>query len=188
MRVLVVSCSLNPTSRSAQLAESSLRALQALEIDPDFVDLRVHALPLCDGGSVYADPRVIDVQQRGTLADAVILAVPIYNYDVNAAAKNLIELSGRSWSGKPVGFMCCAGGKGSFMSVMSLANSLMLDFRCHILPRFVYTTSEDFTEQGPTPVIADRIGALCLQLSQLTQALAVVTTQATPTSASIGSI
>ena len=30
------------------------------------------------------------------------------------------------------------------MSIMGLANSLMLDFRCLIIPRFVYATSEDF--------------------------------------------
>jgi FMN reductase len=30
------------------------------------------------------------------------------------------------------------------MSIMSLANSLMLDFRCLIIPRFVYVTGADF--------------------------------------------
>jgi len=30
------------------------------------------------------------------------------------------------------------------MSTMSLANSLMLDFRCFIVPRFVYATGEAF--------------------------------------------
>jgi len=32
------------------------------------------------------------------------------------------------------------------MSVMSLANSLMLDFRCYIVPKFVYATKNDFEE------------------------------------------
>ena len=43
-----------------------------------------------------------------------------------------------------MGFLCAAGGKGSYMSIMSLANSLMLDFRCIVLPRFVYVTGESF--------------------------------------------
>jgi FMN reductase len=29
---------------------------------------------------------------------------------------------------------------------MSLANSLMLDFRCYIVPKFVYATKNDFEE------------------------------------------
>jgi hypothetical protein len=32
------------------------------------------------------------------------------------------------------------------MSVMSLANSLMLDFRCLIIPRFVFATGDDFED------------------------------------------
>ena len=40
--------------------------------------------------------------------------------------------------------MLAAGGAGSYMSSMSFANSLMLDFRCLIVPRFVYTTGESF--------------------------------------------
>ena len=32
------------------------------------------------------------------------------------------------------------------MSIMSLANSLMLDFRCLIIPRFVYTDGAAFKD------------------------------------------
>jgi FMN reductase len=47
------------------------------------------------------------------------------------------------------------------MSIMGLANSLMLDFRCLIIPRFVYAKSEDFTAQKePTPDLVARIQAL----------------------------
>ena len=40
--------------------------------------------------------------------------------------------------------MCTAGGNASYMSFMRIANSLMLDFRCLIIPRFVYAVSDDF--------------------------------------------
>ena len=33
------------------------------------------------------------------------------------------------------------------MSVMPFANSLMLDFRCVIVPRFVYATEMDFVDE-----------------------------------------
>lgn len=74
----------------------------------------------------------------------MIVAAPVYNYDVSAAAKNMIELTGSAWEDKIVGFLCAAGGMSSYMSVMAYANSLMLDFRTVIIPRFVYATGDAF--------------------------------------------
>jgi FMN reductase len=93
-----------------------------------------------------------------TAADAIILATPIYNYDANAVAKNFVELTGKGWENKVVAFLCVAGGEKSFMSVMPLANSLMLDFRCVIVPRFVYATGAAFTgDQVTAPDIVARV-------------------------------
>jgi FMN reductase len=44
---------------------------------------------------------------------------------------------------------------------MALANSLMLDFRCVIIPRFVYATGEDFHDKAaPTTEIKERLAQL----------------------------
>lgn len=175
MKVLIFACSLNPASRSAVLAEAAERALAADGCSTEVVDLREVELPLCDGGSAYAAPAVGDLSGKIAEADAVLLAVPIYNYDANAAAKNLIELTGRAWTGKVVGFLCAAGGRGSFMSVMPLANSLMLDFRCLILPRFVYATGDDFEEGADGETLAgpigERVGELAGQVRRVAGAL-----------------
>jgi FMN reductase len=56
----------------------------------------------------------------------------------------MIELTGNAWEDKIVGFLCAAGGHGSYMSVMAYANSLMLDFHCVIIPRFAFATSHAF--------------------------------------------
>ena len=74
--------------------------------------------------------------RKGPHHDAIVVAVPIYVYDTNAAIKNFVDLSGRAWTDKPVGFLCAAGGPSSYMAILGLANSLMLDFRCLIVPRF----------------------------------------------------
>ena len=94
MKIAVVCCSLNPDSRSAALAEHLRAPLDAAGVTTDWIDLRDHPLPLCDGGAAYADPHVSDVAPRLAAADAIVLALPIYNFDVNAAAKNLVELDG----------------------------------------------------------------------------------------------
>jgi len=110
------------------------------------IDLRDAALPLCDGEAAYDHQDVKTLSKSISVARVIVVATPIYNFDVSAALKNLIELTGDSWENKVVGFLCAAGGSPSYMSVMSLANSLMLDFRCLIIPRFVFATGEDFED------------------------------------------
>lgn len=151
MNILVISCSLHPQSRSYVLARQIVQDLQALHVVPMLYDLRDLDLPFCDAVAAHKTETSMTVIKAIEDADAILMAVPIYNYDVNAAAKNLLELGLSAWNNKIVGFICVAGGRSSYMSVMSLANSLMLDFRCLIVPRFVYATKEDFgDDRQPT--------------------------------------
>jgi FMN reductase len=138
---LIISTSLRSGSHSRVLGQ-----FLAQELGGEHLDLREYPLPLCDGEAAYDDPHVETLSAKITAARVIILAVPIYNYDGNAAAKNLIELTGSAWEDKIVGFACAAGGMSSYMSIMGLANDLMLDFRCIILPRFVYATGGDFAD------------------------------------------
>ncbi len=146
MSYLIIGASLNPESHSQILAQQAQQLLQAQEKDAQWLDLREFTLPMCDGGTAYGDPNVSSLAESVSQADGILVATPIYNYDVNAAIKNFLELTGKSWQEKIVGFLCAAGGQGSYMSVMPFANSLMLDFRCLIIPRFVYATSDAFAE------------------------------------------
>lgn len=127
----------------------------------EHIDLREYPLPLCDGENAYSDPNVEKLSAKVQAARAILVATPVYNYDANAAVKNLIELTGSAWEDKIVGFACAAGGQASYMSIMALANSLMLDFRCVIIPRFVYATGGDFHEKNtPRPALAQRLKQL----------------------------
>lgn len=162
MNPLVISCSLNPESRSAKLAQHARATFEKTCGDASLIDLRETALPMCDGGASYQHENVGPTAAAISGAGPILLTVPIYNYYANAAAKNLIEMTGRAWTGKVVGFMCAAGGQGSYMSVMSLANQLMLDFRCVIVPRFVYATGDDFGEDGSlSEAMVRRTDELC---------------------------
>lgn len=155
----------------AEIANGSLAAAGA---EAEFLDLRDHPLPLCDGGSAYGDPRLLPVADTVKRADGILLASPIYNYDFNAAAKNLIELTGAAcWAGKVVGFLAAAGGSSSYMSVLPIANSLMIDFRCVIIPRFVYADSRSFDPEGHLikDSIRERIGRLCSDLVAFSEGL-----------------
>jgi FMN reductase len=158
---LVISTSLRPESNSRALAEQIVKDYATLSVTADSLDLRDHPLPLCDGDAAYDHPEVEPLSRRIAGARVVIVAIPIYNYFGNAAFKNLVELTGQAWENKIVGFLCAAGGDASYMSVIGVANGLMLDFRSLIIPRFVYATGEDF-DPGPAPRsdIRDRVRQL----------------------------
>jgi NAD(P)H-dependent FMN reductase len=143
---LIVSGSLRATSLSRALAHFLADCYRSEGIEPQMIDLRGLALPFCDGEDAYGHQSVLALSKTISAARVVMVATPIYNYDASAALKNLIELTGESWEDKVVGFLCAAGGAMSYMSIMSLANSLMLDFRCLIIPRIVYATSKHFTD------------------------------------------
>lgn len=143
--ILILSASLNPESNSRVLAQEAHLTLEQEGHSAQVLDLREHPLPLCDGDAAYGHPNVARVRDLVAAANAIIVATPIYNYDGTAALKNLIELTGRAWENKVVAFLCAAGGQSSYMSIMPLANSLMLDFRTIVVPRFVYATGDHFS-------------------------------------------
>ena len=181
VKITVISCSLHPQSRSFVLARDTVANLQALGAEVTLYDLRTYELPFCDDGPAYDHPHTKEISAAIAGAQAVLLAVPIYNFDVNAAAKNLLELAGDAWNHKTVGFLCTAGGRNSYMSVMGLANSLMLDFRCIIIPRFVYAVGSDFgDDRQPTmhvtsPTIKERLQQLATATISLAHALDGIT-------------
>ena len=176
MNIVVISCSLHPQSRSYVLARAAQDDLRNLGADVQLIDLREQELAFADGVNAGNVPDAQAIAAAIREASAVLLAMPIYNWDVNAAAKNLLGVSSRAWNRKVVGFLCVAGGQPSYMSVMGLANSLMLDFRCIIVPRFVYATGGDFgDDRQPTMFISsETIRERVTELAQTTAAFAAV--------------
>ena len=146
--VAIASCSLNTASRSHRLALAAASSIQAIGAEAELIDLKEWDLPVCDGGDSFNHPSVKSLTAKLDAASAILVASPVYNYDLNAAAKNLVEMTGSAWKEKPVGFLCAAGGDRSYMSPIGFANSLMLDFRSLIIPRFVYCTKADFDVDG----------------------------------------
>ncbi|MBI2514340.1 MAG: NAD(P)H-dependent oxidoreductase [Opitutae bacterium] len=172
MNLLVLSTSLNPESNSRLLARAAHAELTSGGHAVTLLDLRDLPLPLCDGAGAYRHENTAKARALIAAADGILVATPIYNYDANAVVKNLVELTGKAWENKIVGFACCAGGHASYMSIMALANSLMLDFRCTIVPRFVYATEGDFSgETIANAEVARRTQELATTLARYAAAL-----------------
>lgn len=172
MPLLVVSCSLNPESRSRVLAREAHKRLNALGERAEFADLTPLNFPVCDGAAAYSFPGVADLAARIKAASGILLAFPVYNYDAAAACKNLIELTGSAWTGKVVGLLAAAGGPNAYMAPLQVANSLMLDFRCIVLPRYVYAAGETVTASEIHDAdVSRRIDELAAEMIRVSRAL-----------------
>lgn len=169
---LVIATSLSTTSRSTQLARRLERALAAAHQPVTLLTLRDRTLPLCDGDASQKHPEVLDLARHIRAARTVTLAVPIYNYDVGPSARNLVALAGAAFQDKIVAVLCAAGGQRSYMAALGLANSLMLDFRARIVPRFVYASARgrDRTDELLQPEIQERLDELARELVRFARA------------------
>jgi len=171
-RHLVISTSGNPDSNSRRMGRTAFAHLQKKKVDCDWIDIREMELPLCDADKCYGMPGSKKLSTAIERADGILIAAPVYNYDVAAATKNMIELTGSAWENKIVGFLCAAGGHASYMSVMAYAYSLMLDFRCVLVPRFAFAISDAFEGEHITDKkITQRIEQVADELVRFTKAL-----------------
>ena len=160
-KILIIGTSLDPDSRSQLLAKVATQIAESLGHDVKYMDLREFELPMAGPADSWDDPRVKALKKRTEVYHKIILTVPIYNFDVNAAAKNWLELIGGKWlEDATVGFICAAGGRASYMSVMGFANALQLDFRAWIVPRFVYVTGNEWNADEPNADVLERIRGL----------------------------
>jgi len=152
MKFVIISCSLDPASRSRLLAREVEAIIANTDHTATFIDLRDADLPQFDNDACFQHPEFVRVHQAIEESDGVFLATPIYNWGLGSAAKNLIELTGATgesgrraaWFDKIVTFLCAGGLPHSYMAYGPFALSLMLDFKCVINPYAVYATDRDY--------------------------------------------
>lgn len=168
MSCIIISSHLRPQNKCQLAAERMQCELITVGLPASILDLAETPLPPCDGGPCYQDPRVHVVTRRIADAPVILLVSPIYNYDFNSGAKNLLELTGKSWEDKVVGFVAVAGGQASYMAPLAFAGSLLLDQRCLVVPRYVYLTGQDFPNNAlpDTGPVAERLAALARELAR----------------------
>src|SRR5512133_3366234 len=105
-RHLVISTSGNPDSNSRRMAQVAFDWLKKHKAQCEWLDISRLDLPLCDADVCYNHPAAQSLSSAIEAADGIVVATPVYNYDVSAAAKNMVELSGSAWEDKIVAFLC----------------------------------------------------------------------------------
>src|SRR2546428_9869884 len=140
----VVSTSGNPDSNSRRMGRVAFAYLQKRKVDCSWIDISELDVPLCDADKCYLNPAAQKLNKAIETADGILIAAPVYNYDVAAAAKNMIELTGSSWEEKVVGVLCAAGGNSSFMAVVGYGHSLIPEFSNVVIPPIGYSDRDAF--------------------------------------------
>src|SRR5207245_8393530 len=102
-KYLVVSTSGNPDSNSRRMGRVAFAHLQRRKIDCTWIDISEMDLPLCDADKCYLNLSAQKLNKAVETADGILIAAPVYNYDVAAAAKKITELTGSSSQEHAVG-------------------------------------------------------------------------------------
>lgn len=166
LRFTVISCSRDPHSRSRALAKQARQRLEAAGHAVTLLDLRERPLPGFDNDQAYDDANFAAYHQAIRSADGVLLAVPVYNWGVGGAAKNLVELTGSTdaargldsaWFDQLVTFLVAGGLPHSYMAHTNFAASLTLDFKCVLNPYHVYATGRDWTGDDLSESVSARL-------------------------------
>ena len=148
LHAVVVSTALKAGSKTRTAADLTAARLAKEGMSVDLIDLAAEPLPACDGFACYQDERVHVMTRRVRAADLIAVCFPVYNYQPNAAAKNFVELTNDAWKDKVVTFVANAGGDRSYLAPLPLANALMVDHRCVIVPQFLYLPPAAFDAAG----------------------------------------
>ena len=143
MNTLILSGSVSENSRSFLLCKAVEQQLISKGDTITFVDAR--KIPM------YPEHRRItdEMQQLAEQikqADNIIIGMGVHCYSVNDALKVLLDACFSAATGKFFGIVCAAGGERSYLSTMHLTQICMNEWRMMQLPRIVYATKKDFTE------------------------------------------
>ena len=100
MKITIIATSLSDESKSQILASKFQELLTAKGHESELLDLRQFALLTAGQAGAWENPDVVNIAKKVEASSHIVFALPIYCYDVNAAAKNIIELIGRALTNK----------------------------------------------------------------------------------------
>lgn len=173
---VIISCSLNAESKSAQLATFAGNILP----DSKLINIKEFKIPSFEeySNGQYSHTDLKKLHDIISAASGIIFAFPIYNWGAPALVKYIVEIvgtpyhdivDGNAFNEKIVSCICVGGVSKSFLSPLEFLNSLMVAFRCNIIPNYVFASHEDFLEDKKLTNIKSRIHLLTEKLAEEVQ-------------------
>ena len=169
MRVVGISGSLRPHSRTHYTLGLVLEKLAARGVDVELLDVKELNLPFCSGDSSYpAYPDVDKLRNAISAAQAIVFASPEYHGTISGVLKNAIDLLDPIHiEGKVVGLISILGGAQSASSLDTL-RGICRQLHAWAIPEQVIIANSDqaFDERGgfTDPAIYPRIDRFINQL------------------------
>jgi len=147
MNTLILSSSLSVNSRSFLLCKAVEQELISKGNNITFVDAK--EIPM----QPYHRETSVEMKalsEQVGKADNIIIGMGIHCYSINDSLKVLLDACFGKATGKFFGILCAAGGERSYLSTQHLTQICMNEWRMMQLPRIVYATGKDFTEDTIT--------------------------------------
>src|SRR5687768_13573337 len=136
MRIVCISSSLSPTSKSEKLGRLCVELLSGRGVDATFVSLKEKRLGAFDDSTIYESDAYRELHDATAAADGLIFASPVYNWGLCSELKKYVECVGSTppnksrrgaFFDKVVTFVTSAGLPHSYMAVGPMAMSMMMD-------------------------------------------------------------
>lgn len=143
MKTLIISSSISKKSRSFILCEEVYSRLKQNNIEVELIDARSMELNLCH---TEKSESMNLLSEKIANCDNIIIGMGVHCYSINDSLKILLDNCFSEATEKFFGIICAAGGERSYLSTMHLTQICMNEWRMIQLPRIVYATGKDFTE------------------------------------------
>ena len=147
MNTLILSSSLSVNSRSYLLCKAVEEELISKGNNITFVDAK--EIPMQPFHRETSEQMKALSEQVGK-SDNIIIGMGVHCYSINDSLKVLLEGCFGKATGKFFGILCAAGGERSYLVTQHLTQICMNEWRMMQLPRVVYATGNDFTENTIT--------------------------------------
>jgi NAD(P)H-dependent FMN reductase len=153
MNALVVSTALRPGSHTLTAARIVQWRLETDGFAVDLADLASGQLPQPEAAGSLPDKTVREMVGRVKRAALVVICFPVSGNQPNYPAQDFVKITNEAWKGKVVSFVASATDDCSYLASLPLANSLMVDHQCLVVPHFLQLV----------PAACDSAGAMVLE-------------------------
>jgi FMN reductase len=170
--ILLLSFSLNPKSKSFKAVEKAYSYLKFKQKEVILINIKDYPLAYYDGTEeIFEQQKLKKLFNIFNNVEKVIIASPVYNYDVNAVLKNFLDLlsvirnKNRIYKKQVIGIIGAMGSEKSFTCLLPTLSNLQFSLGFYLIPKIVMCIPKDFNENNEVESgLESRIQELCNSL------------------------
>jgi len=172
-KILAILGSVTPPGRLSSAVSGALERASTSGHETELLDLGQLKLGFADGRPIeQLDDDTPKLVNAVSVADAVLLATPVYRATLTGALKNALDLLPvEALQAKPVGVVALGATLHHYLGAESHLRDILAWFGAWQLPTSVYLSSADFAEGNLTDAAAESLDQLIASLTALAGAV-----------------